>query len=226
MGGGVGCTLPSQDSKCQDLPKFQFLGGILCQVKTQSTKICLNFNFRGGRGVGGTLCQVKTKSAKICLNFNFRGGGYSLPSQNLKCQDLSKFQFWVGGSVPRLGAPSEFWTKFPTTPASYCITDSLSHTTYVETKWNFVWRKMSLHSMIQKCCLRSNTKFIYWTITCSFKFSPFSSYFLQYKIKVTFLTSNMFHTNIRRFQFWGTEESIDQCVNFKSYFVLVLFLRF
>ena len=27
----------------------------------------------------------------------------------------------------------DFLTKFPTTPASYCITDSLSHTTYVET---------------------------------------------------------------------------------------------
>ena len=27
----------------------------------------------------------------------------------------------------------DFLTKSPTTPASYCITDSLSHTTYVET---------------------------------------------------------------------------------------------
>ena len=38
-----------------------------------------------------------------------------------------------GGTVPRVGALSEFWTKFSTTLASYCITDSLSHTTYVET---------------------------------------------------------------------------------------------
>ena len=54
--GGGGYSLPSQNSKCQDLPKFQFSGGggTLCQVKTQSAKICLNFNFQG-EGEGGTL---------------------------------------------------------------------------------------------------------------------------------------------------------------------------
>ena len=43
--------------------------------------------------------KIKTQSAKICLNFNFRGGGGVLKSQNPKCQDLLKFQFlgWVGG---------------------------------------------------------------------------------------------------------------------------------
>ena len=41
------------------------------------------------------FCQVKTQSAKICLNFNWGGG--VLPSQNLKCQDLPKFQFSGGG---------------------------------------------------------------------------------------------------------------------------------
>ena len=50
-------------------------------VKTQSAKICLNFNFRGW----GWVCGVgysgvgKTQSAKICLK------------QNSKCQDLPKF---------------------------------------------------------------------------------------------------------------------------------------
>ena len=74
--GGGGYSQPSQNSECQDLPKFQFLG------------------------VGGTLSQVKTQSAKICLNFNvggWGGGGYSQPSQNSKCQDLPKFQFVGGG---------------------------------------------------------------------------------------------------------------------------------
>ena len=59
--GGWG-TLKSQNWKCQDLPKFQFVGGgggwggwvdTLSQVKTQSAKICLNFNFHWGEG--GTL---------------------------------------------------------------------------------------------------------------------------------------------------------------------------
>ena len=54
--GGVGgwYSQPSQNSKWQDLPKFQLGGGggTLNQVKTQSAKICLNFNFRvGGQGV-------------------------------------------------------------------------------------------------------------------------------------------------------------------------------
>ena len=44
--GGI---LESQNPKCQDLPKFQFSGGeLFWKVKTQSAKICLNFNFQGG----------------------------------------------------------------------------------------------------------------------------------------------------------------------------------
>ena len=53
--------------------------------------------FQAYGGDGGTICEVKTQSAKICLNFNFGGGGYYLPSQNSKCQDLPKFQFSGGG---------------------------------------------------------------------------------------------------------------------------------
>ena len=61
------CILPWGDSpkgknsksyKCQDLPKFEFSGGVYSpNVKTQNTqsaKICLNLNFQGmGGGVGG-----------------------------------------------------------------------------------------------------------------------------------------------------------------------------
>ena len=112
-------------------------GGTLCQVKTESAKICLDFNLGGG-GEWYSLPSQNSKCQDL-PRFQFSGGGgggrwYSLPSQNSKCQDLPKFQFWgEGGSVPRVGALSDFLTKFSTTPASYCITDSLSHTTYVET---------------------------------------------------------------------------------------------
>ena len=120
----MGVVLESQDSKCQDLPKFQFSrgwggggvlesqnpskpsvkiclnfnfqgGGVFWKVKTKSDKICLNFNFLG-RGV---FWKVKIQSAKICVNFNFQGGGGwegVLESQNPKCQDLPKFQFGRG----------------------------------------------------------------------------------------------------------------------------------
>ena len=114
----VGVLWSSENSKCQDLPKFKLgggAGGYSGVVKTLSAKICLNLNFRG-EGYPGV---VKTQSAKICLNLNFQGGGYSevvktqsakiclnliflgggvvWSSQNSWCQDLPKFQFFLGG---------------------------------------------------------------------------------------------------------------------------------
>ena len=71
------------------------------------------FQFSGGWRYCQQVKTENTQSAKICLNFNFRMGG--------------------GGVCSESGALSEFRTKFSTTPASSCITDSLSHTTYVET---------------------------------------------------------------------------------------------
>ena len=67
------------------MAKFQFSGGwgvgdwVLCQVKvkTQSAKICLNFNIFGGRGRGGIGCQEMAK-----FQFFGRrgvGGGYRSP---------------------------------------------------------------------------------------------------------------------------------------------------
>ena len=71
--------------------------------------ICLNSNFRGG---GGYSVIENTHSPMIWLNFNFRGGGIL---------------------YYRIGVFCRICTKFSTTPAGSCITDSLSHTTYVET---------------------------------------------------------------------------------------------
>ena len=58
--GDGGYDLESQNPKCQDLPKFLFFGWggeVIWKVQTQSAKICLDFNFRGGGGwvwgVGG-----------------------------------------------------------------------------------------------------------------------------------------------------------------------------
>ena len=70
-GEGVFCT--SQTQKCQDLPKFQLLAGRGCSVvvKTESTKICLNFNFGGGgrRGVFCTKFQNRVFLANLSANF-------------------------------------------------------------------------------------------------------------------------------------------------------------
>ena len=86
-------------SKCQEMPKFQFLrggGGGVKTENTQSAKKCLNFNFGGG------VKTENTQSAKKCLNFNFQGGegGGGWWCQNWKyskCQEMPKFQFWGGG---------------------------------------------------------------------------------------------------------------------------------
>ena len=96
--GGGGGVLPSQNSKCPDLPKFQF---------------------SGVGGWGWRFCQVKTQSAKICLNFNFQGGG-------------GLDQISEQGVLPNLSTNSALPLS-----GTLCITDSLSHTTYVE---------------INKCC--------------------------------------------------------------------------
>ena len=97
-------------TKCQDLPKFQFSGGgVFCNWKVKVPRFLTIF-ISGGGGI----LQLKSQSAKISDNFHFRGGGGGI----LYC---------------RIGVNCRIWTKFSTTPAGSCITDSLSHTTYVET---------------------------------------------------------------------------------------------
>ena len=66
--------------------------------------------------LGGVL-ESQTQSAKICLNFNFRGWGW----EGVLEPDLS------------LGVNLAIWSKISGSLACLCITDSLSHTTYVET---------------------------------------------------------------------------------------------
>ena len=71
FGRGVGGVLESQNSKCQDLPKFQYGGGVFGKVKTQrSAQDLPKFQFFWE----GMFWKVKTQSAKICLNFNFQVG--------------------------------------------------------------------------------------------------------------------------------------------------------
>ena len=55
-------------------------GGYSETKKSQSAKICLKFNFPGGG-----ILKLKSQSAKI--SDNFHGGGYS-ETQKSKCQDL------------------------------------------------------------------------------------------------------------------------------------------
>ena len=108
----------SQNSKCLDLPKFNMGGGGGREGCSGSQiPMCQDlpkFQFLGGGG-GGVL-EVKSQSAKICLNLNFQVGGVVL------------------NQIPEQGVVRNFSTHFALPlSGSLCITDSLSHITYVET---------------------------------------------------------------------------------------------
>ena len=128
-GGEGGVVLGSQNPKCQDLPKFQFLGGgEFWEVKTQSAKICPNFIG------GGVFWEVKPKvprSAQISMG---GGGGCS----GTKSQKRVFWRIWL-----KISGSMCFGSL-----ACWCITDSLSHTTYVETN------KVSSHHR-SRCVLKN-----------------------------------------------------------------------
>ena len=69
-GGGYSALEKSQSAKICLNFNFFWGGGYSATEKSQSAKMYLNFNFRGGYSA-----LEKSQSAKICLNFNFRGGG-------------------------------------------------------------------------------------------------------------------------------------------------------
>ena len=103
-----------------------------------------NFHFLGG----GILKFLDLDSQTI---FIWGGGGvfwnsriwtlwqFSFLGGILKFSDLDSLTIFIWGWWVFWNCTSEqgvfwgFWTKISTTPAGSCITDSLSHTTYVET---------------------------------------------------------------------------------------------
>ena len=119
----------------KNLPEFQFSGewgGVFWNWKVKVTRSLTIFIFGGGG-----ILKLKSQSAKISDNFHFQGGGgiLKLRSQSAKISD--NFHFQGGGILKlyfRIGVFCRIWTKISTTPAGSCITDSLSHTTYVETE--------------------------------------------------------------------------------------------
>ena len=81
---GTNCTVEKRKSQSAKIClnfNFQGGGGYSATEKSQSAKICLNFNFFWG---GGYSATGKSQSAKICLNFNFQGGILQLKSQSAK----------------------------------------------------------------------------------------------------------------------------------------------
>ena len=119
--------------KCQDLPKFQFGGGgVFWNWKVLKCQDLPKFQFSGG----GVFWNWKVLMCQDLPKFQFSGGGgiLKLKSQSAKISD--NFHFWGGGGCSETVFQNRgrIWTKISTTPAGSCITDSLSHTTYVETK--------------------------------------------------------------------------------------------
>ena len=110
------CT--SQNSKCQDLPKFQWGGRVFC---TSQKSKCQDLpKFQWGGGGGGVFCTSEKSKCKDLPKCQFLGGdegresGVFCTRQKSKCQDLPKFQFSGGCPVPnpRSGCSCQFEHKF------------------------------------------------------------------------------------------------------------------
>ena len=115
-GGGGILKLLNLDS----LSNFIFGGGY---SETLELGLSVKFHFQGG--------ILKLLNLDSLSNFIFGGGGIL---KLLNLDSLSNFIFGGGGILNfRIGVFCRIWTKISTTPAGSCITDSLSHTTYVET---------------------------------------------------------------------------------------------
>ena len=67
------------------------------------------------------------------LSDNFHFGGVFWDTSDLDSLTIFIFRGRGRGLFYRIGVFCGIWTKISTTPAGSCITDSLSHTTYVET---------------------------------------------------------------------------------------------
>ena len=82
--------------------------------------------------LGGVLGKLRCELRKERF-FIFRGGGVFWVRPHLD----SGNNFNLGGvfwnQIPEQGCFGEIWSKFSGSLAGWCITDSLSHTTYVET---------------------------------------------------------------------------------------------
>ena len=92
--------------------------------ETLGFELSENFHFLGGGGILKLLDLDSltififggySETLRFELSDNFHGGGYSETV------------------LQNRGYSGRIWTKISTTAAGSCITDSLSHTTYVET---------------------------------------------------------------------------------------------
>ena len=103
------------------------------QFECPASKVIVNYG-------GNDRYYNITNEMVVSTYSNLHWGGAVLESQNPKCQDLLKFQF-SGGDVlepnSRTGVFWAIWSEISGSLACLCITDSLSHTTYVET--NELW---------------------------------------------------------------------------------------
>ena len=89
-----------------------------------------------GVGCGVFWVSSDLNSGKKVRVFHFPGGLFWVSSY-LDSGNNFNFFFWGGGVLEpnsRTGVFWRIWSKISGSLAGWCITDSLSHTTYVETK--------------------------------------------------------------------------------------------
>ena len=80
---------PSQNLKCQDLPKFQFPGeGVFCPSQNSKCQDLANFSFRGG----GEVCSVPEQGVLANLSKKFA----------LSCHFLETFASQIVSHILRM----------------------------------------------------------------------------------------------------------------------------
>ena len=142
---GVGVFLATQNLKCQVLTKFSFSEGGFLAPQNSNYQVLTKFSFSEGGILG--LSKLKVPSP----NQIFMGGGVFLATQNLKCQVMTN-HFWggrEGGGGGILGKMSQKFSKPKLATASQIV----SHTTHVETNqtvknFTLVTRFLAIHGNI------------------------------------------------------------------------------
>ena len=128
---------------------FHCVGGVFLGSQNSKCQVLANFSFSGGWGGGGVFFGSQNSKCQVLAKFSFSGGGGGagsgqlfigggevfLGSENSKYQVLANFSLG-GGRASLLLKNRVFlakWAKYSGSLACCCITDSLSHTTCVET---------------------------------------------------------------------------------------------
>ena len=184
-GGGVGHSGTPQIWTLWQFSQFSFWRGYSGTPRIWTLWQYSQFSF------GGVFWDTPDLDSMTIFTIFIGGGGYSVPSNY------------------RIGVFCGIWSKISTTPAGSCITDSLSHTTYVESNEG----ERNFHNLIINFfyisgiffgCLKWNQWLHTVSGSCVIKFLGLSNtfqdiYWQLHKDHINILSLNFFCETIRKY---------------------------